>query len=298
MKIGVVHFGSFTTGITEIIRTLINEKNDDIVSLYGIEWNRQSDGIEVRELHKVALDKAQYTSEAILNSFPEHKWTIQNSNKLQPLSEFDTVIVFGGKNHQIDLPYHNILFIPVSIFNDIEDSSYSLGYDSALNTIYNSIEKIRDTASSLLYGRLRVFPIQVPGNEFTPLIEDTALAVNSPFVKKVDEQAISNIKEAILEKNSRNETYMFIIMDYSIDHQSLEKSISKDLLIDWKVMSISESQCVGPYPTARDQVSMRKVSQTLLELIRNGIEPGQLNFQGNKLFFKKNNLIGGNVNVN
>lgn len=54
-----------------------------------------------------------------------------------------------------------IVGIPASIDNDIPDSEYCIGYDTALNTIIDSIDKLRDTATS----HKRIMVVEVMGNK-------------------------------------------------------------------------------------------------------------------------------------
>ncbi|MBD8071046.1 6-phosphofructokinase [Bacillus sp. PS06] len=284
MKLGVVHFGSFTMGAIEVIRTLIEENHQNLYTLYGIEWNRHTKGIELKELHTESIKQADYKGDSLLMSFPDQYWS---NHELEEIAQLDHVIVLGGEEHHQINSTINMIHVPVSIFNEIPESSYSLGYDSALNTVYSSVEKIRDTASSLIYNKLRVFPIQVPGEQFTPLVEDAALAVNAPFVTNDHNEGLTIIKKAIEEKNRRNQSYLFILMDYSVDHKSLEQVITTEFDVDWKVMSISKSQCVGPFPTALDQIYIRKLSTMLLDLINKGLEPGRLVIQNHEVIFKK-----------
>ncbi|MFC4323898.1 6-phosphofructokinase [Litchfieldia salsa] len=288
MNIGVVHFGSYTTGVTEIITRLI-EANIESYRLYGIDWNRHTKGIEVKELHRESIAQAQFNGDAILSAFPEQYWNEGSKSLIHENIKLDYLILLGGSKETVSTSSIKTLHVPVSIFNSEDHSSYSLGYDSALNTIYSSIEKIRDTASSLIYNKLRVFPIQIPGNKYTPLVQDTALAINAPFVRQDDDEAITIIKEAIQEKNSRNESYLFIIMDHSVNHQSLEQKIAVEFDVDWKVMSISESQCVGPFPTAIDRIVIGRISDKIIELINtSSLDSGYIGIQDLQVTYYKN----------
>ena len=68
--------------------------------------------------------------------------------------EIDALVVIGGDgsftgavtfNEEFDFP---VVGIPGTIDNDIFGTSHTLGYDTALNTAVEAIDKIRDTASS------------------------------------------------------------------------------------------------------------------------------------------------------
>lgn len=81
--------------------------------------------------------------------------------------EIDGLVVIGGDgsftggvvfNKEYNFP---IIGIPGTIDNDIYGTSYTLGYDTALNTTVEAIDKIRDTASS----HNRLFFIEVMGRD-------------------------------------------------------------------------------------------------------------------------------------
>lgn len=79
----------------------------------------------------------------------------------------DALVVIGGDgsftggmvfNQEFGIP---VLGIPGTIDNDINGTSHTLGYDTALNTVVEVIDKIRDTASS----HNRLFFIEVMGRD-------------------------------------------------------------------------------------------------------------------------------------
>lgn len=79
----------------------------------------------------------------------------------------DALVVIGGDgtftgalqfNKEFDFP---IMGIPGTIDNDIFGTSHTLGYDTALNTVVEVIDKIRDTASS----HNRLFFVEVMGRD-------------------------------------------------------------------------------------------------------------------------------------
>lgn len=96
-----------------------------------------------------------------------------------------------------------VIGIPATIDNDINGTDYSLGYDTALNTIVDAIDKIRDTASS----HHRVFLVEVMGNNSGVLALNTALACGAEevFVPEREEDMVSfenNICRAVAAKKS------------------------------------------------------------------------------------------------
>ena len=81
--------------------------------------------------------------------------------------EVDALVVIGGDgsftgavifNEEFGFP---VIGIPGTIDNDIFGTSHTLGYDTALNTAVDAIDKIRDTASS----HNRLFFVEVMGRD-------------------------------------------------------------------------------------------------------------------------------------
>ncbi len=81
--------------------------------------------------------------------------------------EVDALVVIGGDgsftgavkfNEEFNFP---VIGIPGTIDNDIFGTSHTLGYDTALNTAVEAIDKIRDTASS----HNRLFFVEVMGRD-------------------------------------------------------------------------------------------------------------------------------------
>ena len=83
------------------------------------------------------------------------------------MEDVDGLVVIGGDgsftgamifNEEYDIP---VIGIPGTIDNDIYGTNFTLGYDTALNTVVEVIDKIRDTASS----HNRLFFVEVMGRD-------------------------------------------------------------------------------------------------------------------------------------
>ena len=70
---------------------------------------------------------------------------------------------------EYDIP---IIGLPGTIDNDLYGTDYTIGYDSALNTIVECVDKIRDTANS----HDRIFFIEVMGRDAGFLAQNSAIA--------------------------------------------------------------------------------------------------------------------------
>ena len=96
------------------------------------------------------------------------------------LKKFDiqTLIVIGGNGslsgaHELAREYDMpVIGIPGTIDNDLSGTDLTIGYDTALNTIVECVDKIRDTASS----HERIFFVEVMGRDAGFLAQNSAIA--------------------------------------------------------------------------------------------------------------------------
>ena len=92
--------------------------------------------------------------------------------------EIDALIVIGGNGsltgaqalaEEYDIP---VIGLPGTIDNDLYGTDSTIGYDTALNTIVDCVDKIRDTANS----HDRIFFIEVMGRDAGFLAQNSAIA--------------------------------------------------------------------------------------------------------------------------
>lgn len=284
MKIGVVHFGCALEGTAQIVRTLIEDLSSEETTVYAIEWNHTSKELQLRELNKMN-QKTLTTTYSLCNAFPRKIWDEKSFLLTDELQELDQVILLGVSNTQEQETSVNVLQVPVSIYNTVENSQFTLGYDTALNSIVNSVESVRDTASSLSYGKVRLFNVQIPGNQQSRLLFDAAGAVGAEVVTGVSPQELDQLHNHIKQKEDNEDGYTFFMMDHSIDLTSFEQYFS-NFDLDWKIVVIDDSQCGGPYPTAHDRLLANQLKTAVVKWCKANKPTGQLLIQDNKVVFK------------
>ncbi len=116
----------------------------------------------------------------------------------------DGLVVIGGDGsftgaymlgQEMNIP---IIGIPGTIDNDIFGTDHTIGYDTALNTVIEAIDKIRDTASS----HHRVFFIEVMGRDAGFIALNSALASGAESVLIPEE--VSDIPNLVKELKAQN----------------------------------------------------------------------------------------------
>ena len=118
-------------------------------------------------------------------------------------NEIDGLIVIGGDGsftgalklqQEFNFP---VLGIPGTIDNDLHGTSHTLGYDTALNTVMDAIDKIRDTAIS----HHRLFLVEVMGADAGYIALNSGLAIGAqeiliPEVNMSFENLINSLKKS------------------------------------------------------------------------------------------------------
>lgn len=108
----------------------------------------------------------------------------QKAIKFLQSKNVDGLIVIGGDGtftgarllgQEMNIP---IIGIPGTIDNDIYGTDYTIGFDTALNTVIEAVDKIRDTASS----HHRIFFIEVMGRDAGFIALHSALASGAESV--------------------------------------------------------------------------------------------------------------------
>lgn len=118
--------------------------------------------------------------------FPEFKNLAVQEKCFENLKEkkVDALVIIGGDGSSRGAYsfYKNFRFpvcvIPASIDNDIYGTDFTIGFDTAVNTALEAIDRIRDTATS----HERIFVIEVMGREHGFLAIEVAIAAGAEIV--------------------------------------------------------------------------------------------------------------------
>ena len=188
--------------------------------------------------------------------------------------EIDAVVVIGGDGSLTGArifcdEYYDIPFVglPGTIDNDIFGTDYTIGYDTALNTVVEAVDKIRDTASS----HNRLFFIEVMGRDagFIALRSGIACGAEAIFVPEVKDQA-ANLKD-FLEKGFKRRKSSNIIIVAEGDDDGGAMTIAEKVKDDFKDYDVRVSILGhiqrGGTPSAFDRVTASKLGFYAVEAL-------------------------------
>jgi 6-phosphofructokinase 1 len=171
-KIAVLTSGGDSPGMNAAIRSVARTcayHNIQCVGIYrGYQGMIEGDFKELgaRDVHNIINKGGTILKSARSKEFmtPEGR---KKAHANLVNAEIDSLIVIGGDGSFTGAEIFNkeygfpVMGIPGTIDNDIFGTSHTLGYDTALNTVIECIDKIRDTASS----HNRLFFVEVMGRD-------------------------------------------------------------------------------------------------------------------------------------
>lgn len=168
-RIGILTSGGDAPGMNAAVRAVTRKAIFDGLEVYGINYGYA--GLVAGDIHKLDIadvgDKIQRGGTFLYSArYPEFATEEGQLKGIEQLKRFgiEGLVVIGG-----DGSYHGAMAltrhgfpaigIPGTIDNDIPGTDYTIGFDTAINTVLESIDRIRDTATS----HVRTFIIEVMG---------------------------------------------------------------------------------------------------------------------------------------
>ena len=171
-SIGVLTSGGDAPGMNAAVRSVVRSSVYNEIECYGVYKGYQGliDGLikklDARSVNNIINKGGTILKTARCNDFFQEIGRKKAYQNLK-LHGIDSLIVIGGDgsftgamvfSKEFNIP---VIGIPGTIDNDIFGTSHTIGYDTALNTVVESIDKIRDTAIS----HNRLFFVEVMGRD-------------------------------------------------------------------------------------------------------------------------------------
>ena len=188
----------------------------------------------------------------------------------------DTLIVIGGdgtfRGATIIAAEHgiNVVGIPATIDNDLVGSDETIGYDTALNTAMEAIDKIRDTADA----HERLFLVEVMGRHTGFIALETGIASGAEMIVLPEEiKNIEEIKKSLSETLKVHKRSTLIVVaegDETGGAAEISSQLEEDFgKYDMKVCILGHVQRGGA-PSAHDRVLASRLGYEAIKAIHEG----------------------------
>jgi 6-phosphofructokinase 1 len=218
----------------------------------------------------------------------------------------DSLVVIGGDgtNRGAELFYQEhgipVVSCPGTIDNDLFGTDYTIGYDTAVNTALESIDKIRDTADAFE----RTFYIEVMGRQSGFIALDVGLASGAEFIAiPENETRVEAILELFKNQRATKRSNMIIVAegDEAGGALTLAEKVKQVTGIDYRVTILGHVQRGGS-PTARDRILASKLGGAAVVALAEGHQnimvgelAGKLSYTPMKETYEKKKNIDENL---
>ena len=188
------------------------------------------------------------------------------------------LIVIGGDGsfHGADLLYKEhgikVIGVPGTIDNDIAGTDYTIGYDTALNTILDAITKIRDTATS----HERTYLIEVMGRACGDLALYSCMAGGGDGLLIPEVHfSIEELADQLNQRRAQGKLHDIILVAEGVGSAiDMAKQLEGKVKSEMRVTVLGHVQRGGA-PSAFDRVLATKLAAYAVDLLAEG-ESGKM----------------------
>ncbi|WP_280146315.1 6-phosphofructokinase [Bacillus amyloliquefaciens] len=289
-RIGVLTSGGDSPGMNAAVRAVVRKAIYHDVEVYGI-YNGYSGlisgKIEKLELGSVGDIIHRGGTKLYTARCPEFKTVEGREKGIENLKKLgiEGLVVIGGDGSYMGakkLTEHGFpcVGVPGTIDNDIPGTDFTIGFDTALNTVIDAIDKIRDTATS----HERIYVIEVMGRHAGDIALWAGLAggAESILIPEADydmEEIIGRLKRG----HDRGKKHSIIIVAEGVGSGvEFGKRIEEETNLETRVSVLGHIQRGGS-PSASDRVLASRLGAYAVELLLEGKGGRCVGIQNNKL---------------
>ncbi|CAM4016118.1 6-phosphofructokinase [Gillisia limnaea] len=219
-RIGVLTSGGDAPGMNAAIRAVVRccaFQNIECVGIYrGYQGLIEDDFEELnaRSVRNVISRGGTFLKSARSKEFMTKEGREKAFVNLKNAG-IDALVVIGGDGtftgglifeNEFDFP---VIGIPATIDNDISGTDFTIGYDTALNTVVEAIDKIRDTASS----HNRLFLIEVMGRDAGDIALNSGIGAGAEEILIPEENmGVDRLLESLKRSRKSGKTSSIIVV--------------------------------------------------------------------------------------
>jgi 6-phosphofructokinase 1 len=260
-NIGVLTSGGDAPGMNAVIRAVVRGGIYYGYRVFGIRrgyhglWRGDIEELNSRSVSETLHRGGTFLMTARSKTFQTMEG-MQKAIEITRIFELDVIVAIGGDGTfrgARDLAHQGVpvIGIPGTIDNDVACSEYTVGYDTALNTGMECIDKLRDTASS--HERCSV--IEVMGRQAGYLALNVSIACGAEVVviPEVPFDLERDVIKVVLEGRNRGKRhYIVVVAEGTGDTLEIAQKIEAITGIETRATILGHLQRGGS-PSARDR---------------------------------------------
>ena len=279
MKIGVLTSGGDAPGMNAAIRAVVRCGIDAGMEVYGIK--RGFDGLLDGEIEQMSLSSVGdilHRGGTVLKTARSERFSTEEGVKRAKviLGTFgiDALVVIGGDGSmrgalELSKLGVNVMCLPGTIDNDLAYTDFTIGFDTAVNTVLDAISKVRDTS----FAHERNTIIEVMGRHCGDIALYSGVGGGAEAVLIPEIEAdVNRICRKILQGAARGKLNSIIINaeGSGISSDKLAKEIAAVTGRETRIVVLSYLQR-GGVPTLDDRLLASQSGAKAVELIKTGI---------------------------
>ncbi|RDW20702.1 ATP-dependent 6-phosphofructokinase [Oceanobacillus chungangensis] len=289
-KLGIMTSGGDAPGMNAAINAVVKAANYYELEVMAIQYGFQGliDG-EIYPLDSNEFENITDKGGTILKTSNSRHFNeaIEEKKALNALNKYDisTLVIIGGEGsfkaantlHQQGV---KVIGIPATIENNFAYTEYAIGFDTTVNTILESIARIKDT--NLSHDKTSI--VEVMGQNCGDLALYSALAGGGEIIStpenKLDLDAIC-AKLSTRISNGRRDN-LIIVSENLHDIDELQKGIEETLDISVRTSVLGLLQR-GGHPSAFDRRIASRMGVAAVELLKDGHSGKAVGIRDNKI---------------
>lgn len=295
-RIAVFTSGGDSPGMNACIRAVVRTAIYHGIEVYGIRkgYNGMIKG-DFYKMESASVSNTIQKGGTILKSARSQAFMTKEGrqeafNNLKKF-EIDGLVAIGGNGtftgatlffEEFGIP---IVGAPGTIDNDLYGTDYTIGYDTAVNTALDAIDKIRDTADS----HERVFFVEVMGRDSGYIAMPCAIGGGAEIV--MIPESVTSINQVIdtLQNGWNRSKTSFIIVIAEGDEEGNAQDVATQVKaalpqMDARVTILGHVQRGGS-PTAADRLLASQIGIATVEGLINGKTDVMAGIVNNRLVY-------------
>ncbi len=280
-KIGVFTSGGDAPGMNACIRAVVRGARYHGIEVYGIKrgYSGMIEG-KINKMNSKSVSSIIQRGGTILKSARSEEFRTAEGRKkaFENLQEhgIQGLVCIGGDGSftganifykEFGVP---IVGAPGTIDNDIYGTDFTIGFDTAVNTAVEAIDKIRDTASS----HDRVFFIEVMGRDSGYIAIRSGICGGAEIVMVPETSTtIDDVVRILESEKKRSKTSSIVIVaegDEEGNAMEIAAKVKKRMdFLDIKVTTLGHVQRGGS-PTAKDRILASRMGLYAVEGLLKG----------------------------
>ncbi len=277
--IGVLTSGGDAPGMNAAVRAVVRAGCENGFRVMGIRrgYNGLMQG-DMFEMNLRSVSNIINRGGTVLYSArsPEFKTEegLQKALKVAKDVNMEGIVVIGGDGsfrgaRDLSLRGVNCVGIPGTIDNDIACSDYTIGYDTAMNTVLEMVDRLRDTSES--HDRCSVVEVMGRRAGYIALNAGIACGATSILIPEVEYDFQRDVIDRMKRTQKTGKRHFIILVAEGIGGvEEMAKRIERETGVETRATVLGHVQR-GGHPTVRDRVTASLMGYKAVELLKEGI---------------------------